>query len=127
MKRRLLIFLIFVPLHLQAAPEKPFRLMISFGEKITFYLVSPTNAGGRVDFSNNRGQRVSRDISAADYLYLKHKVADFSEQPSNNLEFCPRNYVEFTNDGNTLQVCMSSMNKLSLEANKVINSISFLF
>lgn len=102
------------------------RFRVVYGEKTTFFIVSKTKNGGRVEFSNNLGARETKELSIADYDYLKSKVSSLSGT-TNQKEFCMRNFIEVKTDTRELLGCLGAPNKLAENIQETTNLISILF
>lgn len=102
------------------------RFRVVYGEKTTLFNVSKGKNGGRVEFSNNLGARETKEISTADYDYLKSKVSNLSG-PTNQKEFCSRNFIEVKVDSRELLGCLGAPNKHAEAIQEIINLISILF
>lgn len=102
------------------------RFRIIYGEKTTFFVISKTKNGGLVEFSNNLGARDRKEISLADYRYLKTRVSNLSGT-TNQKEFCMRNFIEVQNDNRKLLGCLGAPNKLAEDIQETVNLISILF
>lgn len=99
---------------------------VVYGEKTTIFNVSKGKNGGRVEFSNNLGARDTKEISVADYEYLKSKVLGLSGT-NNQKEFCMRNFIEVKTDSREFLGCLGAPNKLAVEIQETANLISVLF
>lgn len=102
------------------------RFRVVYGEKTTLFNVSKEKNGGRVEFSNNLGARETKEISIADYDYLKSKVSNLSG-PTNQKEFCSRNFIEVKVDSRELLGCLGATNKLAEDIQETTSLISILF
>ncbi len=101
------------------------RFRVVYGEKTTFFVVSKTKNGGRVEFSNNLGARETKELSIVDYDYLKSKVSNLSG--TNQKEFCMRNFIEVKTDSREILGCLGAPNKLAEDIQETTNLISILF
>ncbi len=110
----------------QAESFSPVQFKIVYGDKTTFFMISKSKTGGRVAFSNNLGARDNKEISAADYEFLKERVASFDE-PSNLKAYCSRNYIEMTVGNLKTLGCLGSPNGLAKRLQETTNLISLLF
>ncbi len=102
------------------------RFKIVYGEKTTLFKVAAAKTGARVDFSNNLGSHATKEISSADYDYLRSEVSNLTE-PSNQKVYCSRNFIEITTEMHTSVGCLGAPNRLAHDMQKTVNLISILF
>lgn len=104
----------------------PITFKITYGERITLFSVSKIKTGGLVELSSNTGTRSKKEISAADYQFLKSKVSNLSGT-SNSKEFCVRNYIELKAEGRELVGCLGAKNKIAQDMQETVNLLGVLF
>jgi|GEM_PF-3885432 hypothetical protein len=102
------------------------QFKVVYGEKTTLFVVSKSKNGGVVEFSNNLGAKETKTISFADYDYLKSKVSSLSG-PTNQKEFCMRNFIEVKTESREFLGCLGALNKLAVDIQETTNLISILF
>ena len=108
------------------AETAPTRFRVVYGEKTTSFVLSKVSTGGRVEFANTEGARATKTISAADYEYLKSKVAAL-KGPTNRSEYCPRSFVTVTTAERELLGCLGAPNALAKDLQETTNLLSLLF
>lgn len=97
-----------------------------YGERASLFRVTKMPRGGRVDFVNSQGSRGTKDISAADYEFLKSRVSAM-KGPANQKRYCMRNYMEVKSDSKAVVGCLGANNKLSISMQQTVNILSMLF
>lgn len=130
-----LSLLIFLPQSLQAkkvahklnkSESEPIKIKVIYGEKITLFSINKNNNSGHVEFSNNFGAKDSKDISLKDLEFLKNKLLKISGI-SNDRNFCTRNYITITFNGQDLVGCIGAPNSFAREVQEITNLLSILF
>ena len=123
------------PLKKSAAPSsrKPaqsqiefFKFRVVYGEKKTSFDIRKTAAGAHISLTNSNGQNGERDISGADFSYIRNKLNSIAG-PSNAIEFCRRTYYEFEMGEKSLLGCMGSKNTTASALHDVAEVLARLF
>lgn len=102
-------------------------MKIVYGEKTTFFNVLPKSGKAiRLYFANNEGGKGDRQISQADYDFVKDKIANL-KGPSNNKDFCIRSFVEVRMDDKSVVGCLGSNNKVAKDLQEIADLFALLF
>ena len=99
---------------------------VTYGEKATAFVLSQQKKGPQIELTNSQGRHDIREITQKDADYIRSQVLALSG-PSNQIEFCTRNYIEVKVEARDLIGCLGSPNKLAQGLKDITNLISLLF
>lgn len=115
-----------------AVPSKSLKqdveFKVSFGEATTIYKLNDTAKGGTISRQLNSGKVAEVQVPPKTFHKLNQKLKIISNQKSDNIEFCPRKYIELkvkSTKASKVAVCVGSKTKTAKSLTEFANILAF--
>lgn len=119
---RLFFLCLFVStLEAQAADMK---FTVVYGDKTSVFEIQKTKAGAVLNFNNNNGKKVKRDLSQDDFKFLTESTQKYKGE--NEKRFCERSYVRFESGKKKHLGCLGSPTPIARSLQKTTNLLTLL-
>lgn len=105
-----MIFILLLLAGIAQANNENIQIKIQFADTTSEYRVSPK----KISYSDSQGGAKENTLSEADYKFL---ISEFKamKSPSNDRQFCPRNYMQIEIGKENKIACVEGKTKLSAQ------------
>jgi hypothetical protein len=124
-----ILVVLLLPWSVEAVSAKQeVEFKVSFGEATTLYKLSDTGKGGTISRQKNFGEVAQIQVPPKTFQKLNQKLRIISAQKSDNIEFCPRKYIELkvkSTKASKVVVCVGSKTKTAKSLTEFANILAY--
>lgn len=106
--------------------DSAIELQVTFGEKTTLFEIR-NNPAPFIDYSNNWGEKSSKNLKTKDYQFILKKVQAMSGGSENVTIKCSREFIQLSTPDKRFSSCLQGKSKLSQDLRDLANTLGLLF